>query len=156
MWPLVIRHQSALRRKSVVKIKNGCRYFHHHELHKDTNPTTSTSTSATSLNAHAFIHGSVPLKIVPVRVEGPNGSEKSFDLLDDGSTTSISDDSLVRKLGLDGQPCPFTLRWTKDIVQDIADSKRATLKISGVRKTKNVSSRNFTYSKRLKLASSNS
>ncbi|XP_058792183.1 uncharacterized protein LOC131664808 [Phymastichus coffea] len=50
------------------------------------------------------------LKILPIRVRGPNGIAKTYALLDGGSTITVVDQKLARNLGLRGQQVDMTVR----------------------------------------------
>ena len=54
----------------------------------------------------------VILKIVPIRIWGPEGSEIVAALLDEGSTTTLIDKSVAESVDLDGSSIPFTLKGT--------------------------------------------
>lgn len=60
------------------------------------------------------------LKIIPVKVEGPNGTEETFALLDDGSTITVIDAGLSKRLGLHGAKSNIRIRGIRQ--SDVADA----------------------------------
>lgn len=74
---------------------------------------------------------SLYLRILPVELHGPKGSISTFAIFDEGSTTTLIDESVSDALGLQGEKSIMSLRWYN---QNNATemSKRVTLGVSGV------------------------
>ncbi|XP_050091178.1 uncharacterized protein LOC126574831 [Anopheles aquasalis] len=102
-----------------------CGRFHHTLLH-------DTSGKA---NAPVHTHTSDPdtlLRYAPVILHGQNGATvRTYALLDEGSSVTLMDRSLIDELMLHGQPSPLCLSWTGDLSRNEDDSVTVTVGISG-------------------------
>ncbi|XP_055634159.1 uncharacterized protein LOC129774446 [Toxorhynchites rutilus septentrionalis] len=114
----------------------GCEYRHHPLLHstaKKNSPTTSSNTAVQ--NHHHFGRGSL-FRIIPVTLYGRERSITTFAFLDDGSSITLVEDSLVEYLGIEGKVDNLCLTWTANVTRSEELSKRVSLDISGVAQQK--------------------
>ncbi|XP_049300487.1 uncharacterized protein LOC125774271 [Anopheles funestus] len=78
-------------------------------------------------------HGNILLRYVPVILYGNNKEVRTYALLDEGSTATFIEHSLIEELGVEGRPDPMSLRWTGGTTRQEVGSVRVALSISGVR-----------------------
>ncbi|XP_062537886.1 uncharacterized protein LOC134206213 [Armigeres subalbatus] len=118
--------------------KHGCSYMHHELLHddaryQDTVPPKTTQTSEVSTqncNTHVGQSGTILFRYVPVIIHGYGVSVKTYAFLDDGSSTTFMEHSLLKELKLDGKPHPLCLNWTAEQNREEKDSVELALEIS--------------------------
>jgi len=70
------------------------------------------------------------LSIRSVVLKGPVGETTTYTFFDEGSTCSMIEESLAKKLGLQGYSDPLSLQWTSEITHEDSNSKRVTLEIA--------------------------
>ena len=105
--------------------KNGCKMSHNPLLHRGQNSVPArTNFCGTSKE--------VLLRVIPVNLSGPNGTIRTYALLDDGSTVTMIDKSTANSLGLSGPTKSLCLQWTNMMLQTEDDSQVVSFKISGV------------------------
>ncbi|XP_055614868.1 uncharacterized protein LOC129761179 [Toxorhynchites rutilus septentrionalis] len=121
--------------------KNGCFLMHSELLHDDRRhsqpaPELSTSISGqtTSQNCHTHSNnvGNVLFRYVPVTIYGKGKTIKTFAFLDDGSSATFMEHSLMRELNLEEISHPLCLNWTGSQQREENESVKLTVKISGV------------------------
>ncbi|CAG9137857.1 unnamed protein product [Plutella xylostella] len=133
--------------------KEGCGGAHHRLLHydaagsseprRDTAATTSRTPASSEADledppaaqtvAHVGTRScKVLLKVVPVRIHGPNGAYDTSALLDDGSTISLVSEELAARAGLRGRPDTVHVRgaWTHN--EMVFKSNIVQVSLSGV------------------------
>ncbi|XP_058445267.1 uncharacterized protein LOC131426502 [Malaya genurostris] len=124
--------------------RNGCPYMHHKLLHDDyryqrneNSPISTqhveTATSTETCNAHVSQAGQVLFRYVPVTLHGRGKTVRIFAFLDDGSSVTLMEHSLLQELELEGKSHPLCLGWTADQQRQEMNSVRLPLEISGVR-----------------------
>ncbi|XP_053699346.1 uncharacterized protein LOC128746321 [Sabethes cyaneus] len=126
--------------------KNGCTFKHHELLHNyqrdgaGSNPSSSKgqnsnagtqNTSVRECNAHHKSTNQGLFRVVPVVIHGPKKSIKTYAFLDDGSSLTLVDASLVQELGLKGNPEPLCLKWTGNKRRLENDSLKLDIDVSG-------------------------
>ncbi|KAG5878003.1 hypothetical protein JTB14_010745 [Gonioctena quinquepunctata] len=67
---------------------------------------------------------SVLLKIVPVTLEGPNGTIERCALCDEASTITIIEEEIANVLGCVGEKEPLTMKWTDDTIKKENGSRK--------------------------------
>lgn len=124
----LVKHPKKECKSTSVCGKNGCQAKHHPLLHNDakdeanrTNANavvrTSTNNNRNVNNIHRANVKPLLLGIVPVIVYGKNKAVKILALLDEGSTLTMMDESVVRDLQISGTPDPLCLKWMADTVR---------------------------------------
>ncbi|XP_065088427.1 uncharacterized protein LOC135709909 [Ochlerotatus camptorhynchus] len=125
--------------------KNGCSYMHHELLHDDSRyqqretsggSTPHVEAPVETCNTHVSNVGKVLFRYVPVLLHGRGKSVRTFAFLDDGSSATLMEHSLLSKLGLEGEPYPLCLGWTADQQRQEMNSVKLALEISGIHDTK--------------------
>ncbi|XP_055623761.1 uncharacterized protein LOC129767164 [Toxorhynchites rutilus septentrionalis] len=126
--------------------KNGCTFKHHQLLHNIQRDGTATSssnapgttaakvaqnTSVRECNAHHKSANKGLFRVAPVVIHDPSKSIKTFAFLDDGSSLTLVDSSLVQELKLQGETIPLCLKWTGNKRRMENDSMKLDLEISG-------------------------
>ncbi|WP_337233142.1 hypothetical protein, partial [Vibrio cholerae] len=71
------------------------------------------------------------LKIVPVRVSGPKGEVDTHALLDDGSTVTLIDADVAKKIGARGPLDPLLIEAIGKNEVDATPSRRVSLTLHG-------------------------
>jgi hypothetical protein len=130
---------------SVCNINN-CTYKHHKLLHKDfnTNETLDVDYNRRQINDHHNsnqeetvghnFEGSVSstlFRILPVTLYGNGAKVETFAFLDEGSSVSLLDNDVAKKLNLKGPVSPLCLKWTKGVRKTENQSLKTSLKIAG-------------------------
>ncbi|XP_058447516.1 uncharacterized protein LOC131427935 [Malaya genurostris] len=126
--------------------KNGCTYMHHNLLHDDSRyqrrdtpqrslPVVSDTTVETC-NTHSNSVNKVLFRYVPVLLHGRGKSIRVFAFLNDGSSVTWMDHSLLSELGIQGEAHPLCLGWTSDHQRQEPKSVKLSLQISGVHDSK--------------------
>ena len=128
--------------------ENGCSFMHSKLLHDDkrySKPAASESTSQTSgssitrsCNTHSKSAGKVLFRYIPVTIYGAGKQVTTFAILDDGSSATLMEHSLLRELNLEGTSHPLCLNWTGGQQREEKESVKLSLKISGVRNFREV------------------
>lgn len=154
-------HQTFECRSKKTCIVEGCKKPHHELLHEDDPPESSDDKeSSKKMSAHVSVNcannvigtqdGEVLFKIVPIRLYGPNErSLDTFAMIDEGSSVTLIDDSILSTLQLQGKPEQLTLQWfgnkTSSVVSQLIDleisgigSNDPKYKMNGVRSVKNI------------------
>ncbi|XP_053683167.1 uncharacterized protein LOC128733540 [Sabethes cyaneus] len=120
--------------------KDGCSFMHSKLLHDDKRykpavsemPASSSEGLTTqSCNTHSNTAGKILFRYVPVTIFGKGKTVNTFAFLDDGSSATFVEHSLVEELGLEGIPHPLCLNWTGGQQREENESVRLALKISG-------------------------
>lgn len=127
--------------------KGGCSKMHHKLLHRDPDkshykkerkscekekPASAKSESTkTETNGHVHSISKVLYKIVPVELQCNDKKVQTFAFLDEGSSVTLLDDSLVNKLNLRGTKDPLCMKWTDGTLKNESESMRCSLKIGG-------------------------
>ncbi|XP_062707485.1 uncharacterized protein LOC134288006 [Aedes albopictus] len=112
---------------------NGCEYRHHPLLHSPRNSTdTQIQPLVNTAENHTHRQGqqSLLFRILPVTLHGPKGSVDTFAFLDDGSSLTLVEDSLVKELGVEGVTMPLCLLWTANVSRTEKGSKQLSLTVS--------------------------
>ncbi|XP_055645110.1 uncharacterized protein LOC129780638 [Toxorhynchites rutilus septentrionalis] len=114
---------------------NGCQKKHHRLLHSDC-PLAATSSTQKSTNATVTVHRQVSsstlFRVLPVTLYGKNGQVNTLAFLDDGSSITLVEQSLVNELGVNGPSESLCIQWTGGVKKQIADTNRIQLQISAV------------------------
>ncbi|XP_053692180.1 uncharacterized protein LOC128740643 [Sabethes cyaneus] len=120
--------------------KDDCSFMHSKLLHDDKRykpavsempASSSESLTTQSCNTHSNTAGKILFRYVPVTIFGKGKTVNTFAFLDDGSSATFVEHSLVEELGLEGIPHPLCLNWTGGQQREENESVRLALKISG-------------------------
>ncbi|XP_029731987.2 uncharacterized protein LOC109429392 [Aedes albopictus] len=112
----------------------GCRERHHYLLHP---PMVTSSTH------HSSTHNSVfsercdyysYFRIIPVIVSTATKRQTIFAFIDEGSSSTLLDQSVAKQLGLDGPVEPLTLQWTGNVARRESNSRKVHFHIAGSEK----------------------
>lgn len=151
-------HSATVCRKKVICDIEGCKRKHHQLLH-DSNfvridepvATTSSenplsSTSASNVNIAPLmlsfpppvVNTSLPraepkllMRIIPVKLYGPNKTISTFALFDDAAKVTLMDEAMANQLNLRGELSPLNLSWYGGKAST-EPSSRVNLHISGI------------------------
>ncbi|XP_075160331.1 uncharacterized protein LOC142233319 [Haematobia irritans] len=85
-----------------------------------------------SCNTHtSFIHNNF-FKIIPITIYGSgNKFMKTFAFIDEGSSTSLIEETIMHDLNLSGTIEPLCLKWTGNVERNEENSRRLFIKIAG-------------------------
>ena len=103
------------KKKELPRCKK-CQSYHNELLHIDEVETDEV------VNINCTTYSDVLLRIGKIKLKGPNGIINTYAFFDDGSSTSLIDEELALRLGLQGRKSSITYRWTNDIVRIDNDS----------------------------------
>lgn len=110
-----------------------CRMKHHALLHTNRDKDRDKDRKGVdTLGSAREPSAEVLLKILPVRLRGPQGEVVIRALLDDGATATLIDRGIALKLGLRGPVAPLTVQWITGVASEDHESERVCLTISGV------------------------
>uniref|UniRef100_A0A0A9WZV8 CCHC-type domain-containing protein n=1 Tax=Lygus hesperus TaxID=30085 RepID=A0A0A9WZV8_LYGHE len=73
------------------------------------------------------------LRIVPVKLHGPQKTVETYAFLDSGSTVTMIQEDMAKELGIRGEKQPLKVRWTDDTVREESESQVVSFKISGIK-----------------------
>ncbi|XP_055645563.1 uncharacterized protein LOC129782290 [Toxorhynchites rutilus septentrionalis] len=120
--------------------KNGCSFMHNKLLHDDhryndqaVEPSTSSGGRTTTQNCHihSSMVGNILFRYAPVTLYGKGRTIKTFAFLDDGSSATFMEHSLMKELNLTGTSHPLCLNWTGGQQREENESMKLRVKISG-------------------------
>ncbi|XP_069354537.1 uncharacterized protein [Maniola hyperantus] len=144
---LMGRHRKSKCRKPPCK---SCKRWHHFLLHSENRSSEQTSgatnsareferenaeqamTMSLTFPVHAVRTTRAYLKIIPVEVFGPKGSQKILALLDEGSTVSLLDSRIAKNIGAKGTEEELVLETVGGKLIRKKDSEKLNLIIRGV------------------------
>ncbi|XP_062557240.1 uncharacterized protein LOC134222113 [Armigeres subalbatus] len=112
----------------------GCEFRHHTLLHSNRSNRLSykgTSKETGSSNTHRQTLHSSLFRIVPVTLYGPRTTVMTYAFLDDGSSFTLIEDSLIAELGISGTSMPLCLTWTANMTRMESNSMEVQMTISG-------------------------
>nr|XP_049463411.1 uncharacterized protein LOC120956042 [Anopheles coluzzii] len=109
---------------------NGCNGMHHVLLHIAA-PDEERAPEVGLCHTHSGTVDRALLKYVPIKAYGPRGEVETFAFMDDGSSSTFIDSSLVEELGLTGTPVPLCIQWTGGVTRQENCSVRLNLEVSG-------------------------
>ncbi|XP_055633808.1 uncharacterized protein LOC129774135 [Toxorhynchites rutilus septentrionalis] len=107
----------------------GCQFRHHPLLHSI--PLKSNPKESEAVVSYHKTEKRALFRIIPVTLYGNNRSVSVFAFLDDGSSTTLIDEGVVKELGVTGEQLPLCLQWTANVKRSEAESQRVRLEISG-------------------------
>lgn len=110
--------------------QNGCQAKHHPLLH--TNMQENSAIISEAVTNHHYTGRTVLFRIIPVTLYANNRSTDTFAFLDDGSSKTLVEESIVRELDVEGDAQPLCLQWTAGVTRTEVGSKRVHLEITGV------------------------
>ncbi|XP_055632345.1 uncharacterized protein LOC129772855 [Toxorhynchites rutilus septentrionalis] len=116
-----------------------CRQHHHPLVHRERSSGSSNHHPALAptngINcAHVNTSVSIIFRIVPVTLFNGTRSLNTLAYLDEGSSLTLIEQSLIRDLRASGISQPLKLRWTGNIVRQEPNSECVSLEISGLDK----------------------
>lgn len=120
--------------------KNGCMARHHELLHNDRVVQPETTIHSGSDRAGCHTHRSeanMLFRIVPVIIYGPNAKVETFAFLDDGSSLTLLERSLVDELNIKGNHRPLWLEWTAGMCREEYESITIDFEISSINEPEN-------------------
>ncbi|XP_055708899.1 uncharacterized protein LOC129805169 [Phlebotomus papatasi] len=82
-------------------------------------------------HGHGGSHNQIFMKILPVYVTGPKGTEKVYAFLDEGSTITMMTSSLAERLGLDGPGIPLYWQGAGPLANTDLTSKTVECRVRG-------------------------
>ncbi|XP_026324981.1 uncharacterized protein LOC113233960 [Hyposmocoma kahamanoa] len=113
---------------------DGCEYMHHSLLH-GTPPSSKEKKEApvSFVVASAKDRSNITalLKVLPVQVRGPKGTCNALALLDDGSTCSLIEAALARRIGAAGTPAPFYIEGVAGTRINVCESQQVRISLRG-------------------------
>lgn len=120
---------------------DGCTYKHHPLLHNDKNTKATILaednknlkevTALVRANHHLATIANILYRIVPVILYNGDISVSTYAYLDEGSSGTLIEEALYKKLQLEGAPERLCLLWTGNIHRIEEQSHRVDIEISG-------------------------
>ncbi|XP_065088324.1 uncharacterized protein LOC135709839 [Ochlerotatus camptorhynchus] len=108
---------------------NECQKRHHRLLHYDPKPEQPLTTTNATVTVHRQPVTSTLFKILPVTLYGKTGID-TYAFLDDGSSTTLLEQSIADELGVDGKVQSLCMQWTSGINKKVATTQIVKLGIS--------------------------
>ncbi|XP_055589749.1 uncharacterized protein LOC129741947 [Uranotaenia lowii] len=109
----------------------GCRVQHHPLLHVPAQAKKGEATVVKSVcNSHNEFRKAFFFRIVPLTLHNGNRTVDTFGFYDEGSSLTIMESSLARRLGIEGKRHPLELQWTSGVTRNENSSKLIKCKIS--------------------------
>ncbi|XP_062557220.1 uncharacterized protein LOC134222088 [Armigeres subalbatus] len=117
---------------------DGCRIRHHMLLHSSPPYRSESVGSPKSVETvhhnHHHTKSFSLFRYLPVTLYGNGNHVETYAFLDDGSSSTLLEEALVAKLGIEGEPDNLWLGWTGKIGRQEKNSRRISVKICGTRK----------------------
>ncbi|XP_046867753.1 uncharacterized protein LOC124460606 [Drosophila willistoni] len=104
---------------------DNCNSKHHPLLHKGTGRTEVV----TAHHKDNVVEGQF-FRFVPIKLYGANVTFNTFAFLDEGSSVTLIDESILDKLKISSTPEPICLQWTGEETRNEEDSVKTHLQIS--------------------------
>ncbi|XP_062698761.1 uncharacterized protein LOC134284192 [Aedes albopictus] len=113
---------------------DGCQFRHHQLLHQKSEEITKKTPEVRRTEDHAHHHHeqSILFRIIPIKIHGATKSVNAFAFLDEGSSATLVERSLVEELGIEGPNVPLCLKWTANMTRNEEESQVVSLEVSGV------------------------
>ncbi|XP_055597343.1 uncharacterized protein LOC129747259 [Uranotaenia lowii] len=110
----------------------GCNSRHHPLLHNPPAHSSSNASPVVSMENHSHRSSSHSLlfKIVPVTLYGNDAVVNTYAFLDDGSSLTMVEESLLEQLNIEGVKQPLCLTWTGNVSRVEKNSEVVQLSIS--------------------------
>ncbi|XP_055584707.1 uncharacterized protein LOC129737573 [Uranotaenia lowii] len=109
----------------------GCRVQHHPLLHVPAQAKKGEATVVKSVcNSHNEFRKAFFFRIVPLTLHNGNRTVDTFGFYDEGSSLTIMESSLARRLGIEGKRHPLELQWTSGVTRNEDSSKLIKCMIS--------------------------
>ncbi|XP_062704082.1 uncharacterized protein LOC134286483 [Aedes albopictus] len=109
---------------------NGCDFRHHQLLHGKPEEAVKPTVSSTENHVHHHCGQSILFRIVPVTLYGKSKTVTVFAFLDEGSSSTLIEQSLARELEIEGPTVPLCLRWTANMTRTEDESQIVSLEVS--------------------------
>ncbi|XP_063838164.1 uncharacterized protein LOC135087291 [Ostrinia nubilalis] len=112
-----------------------CMRWHHISLHSEKPAAAKTQEKPAEgvvSSVHTTSCGKAYLKMTPVNLYGPKGTAKVLALLDEGSTVTLLDSSVAKKIGAQGKPEAITIEMVGGNGMQKSNSQKINMKIKGV------------------------
>ncbi|XP_068150198.1 uncharacterized protein [Drosophila tropicalis] len=104
---------------------DNCNSKHHPLLHKGTGRTEVV----TAHHKDNVVEGQF-FRVVPIKLYGANVTFNTFAFLDEGSSVTLIDETILDKLKISSTPEPICLQWTGEETRNEEDSVKTHLQIS--------------------------
>ena len=107
--------------------------MHHPLLHNEHNEQSKRQASGPAKVSAHHTNADKPcelFRILPVKLYHGSRCLQVYAFLDEGSSATLIDAKVLRKLEIDGIAAPLCLRWTNDVTRSEPDSVRASIQIS--------------------------
>ncbi|XP_055633239.1 uncharacterized protein LOC129773625 [Toxorhynchites rutilus septentrionalis] len=129
----------------------GCRFRHHPLLHSSRYDRAMESAEIAGNHTHSLSEQQLLFRILPVTIHGPRKAVTVYAFLDDGSSITLVEESLMKDLELTGERVPLCLTWTGNVTRMEADSRKLQLEVSRLNNSKRLSLRDVRTVKKLAL-----
>lgn len=96
------------------------------------NPLLHIGSGIVVMNAHIRLNSNIKFRMIPVTLSFRDKSVTTLAFLDEGASVTMVEKTLADELGADGIQQKLEIRWTGDVARVEKDSKRISLKISGL------------------------
>lgn len=134
----LFRHFGECKRNSDCGV-DGCKIKHNSLLHRPISnekeklqPLEEDQNKEYNVNAHSGENKQILFKILPIKIFSKDGNcINTFAFIDEGSSISLVNEDIVRKLNIYGDPEPLCLRWTNNMERSENNSQRISIQISG-------------------------
>ncbi|XP_075170474.1 uncharacterized protein LOC142242837 [Haematobia irritans] len=135
----LFRHYGECRRNVECGV-DGCSIRHNPLLHRPSDKHNEKQNTEGSdqnkrnynVHTHSAVNKQVLFKIIPITVFGSqNQFVNTFAFIDEGSSISLIDEDIVKKLNLMGRKEPLCLKWTNNIERDEQNSQRLQINMCG-------------------------
>lgn len=96
------------------------------------NPLLHVGSGLVVMNAHIRLESNIKYRMIPVNLSFRDKSVTTLAFLDEGASVTMIEKELADELEAEGIPQKLEIRWTGDVARVEEDSKRISLKISGL------------------------
>ncbi|XP_055589878.1 uncharacterized protein LOC129742057 [Uranotaenia lowii] len=109
----------------------GCRWKHHILLHARSEARAEAMVETEAVTNHHHGGRSTFYRILPVTLFGRGEPVEVYAFVDNGSSATLVEEEVIRKLDIEGETVPLCLQWTAGVTRNEEKSRRVSIQVKG-------------------------